>query len=256
MMEFTVNSEMNPGITILGTIEEISLYIVKLISDLHQDTGTSGHISVALPGGSTPKKIFGYISSHLRSHLNWNTILFFWGDERCVPPDHGESNYKMAKESLLDPLGIPSANIFRIKGEDDPIAGARRYSALMRETLVLKENIPIFDLVILGLGEDGHTASIFPGNMGLFISDKLYEATENPYTGQGRITATGKIINRAGTVVFLVTGRSKAGIVSRVIEKKEGWEDLPASMVNPENGRLIWLLDHDAASKLKQVPRS
>ena len=156
----------------------------------------------------------------------------------------------MAKDSFLDYLPIPANNIFRIRGEDNPSVEAGRYDEIVRQFVPSFQNIPQFDFIMLGLGEDGHTASIFPGDLHLFISDRLFEVAVNPQTKQKRITVTGKMINHARNILFLVTGESKAEMVARIIKKREGWEKLPASLVHPEKGELLWLLDEKAAAKL------
>jgi 6-phosphogluconolactonase len=208
------------------------------------------YFSLALSGGSTPKAIFKIISDKYRTKIDWSKVLIFWGDERCVPPTDEESNFRMAFENLFKNLFIPELNFCRIKGEDDPVSEAERYSKRVDSMLRHEHHIPQFDLFILGLGEDGHTASIFPYNIELFTSDKLFEISEHPKTGQKRITATGKLINNAKDVCFIVTGPAKAIKVDQIIHKKEGWEKLPASLVKPTDGDLFWLLDEAAASHL------
>lgn len=213
---------------------------------------TEQFFSLVLSGGSTPREVLAYLAGDFNKRTDWKKLLIFWGDERCVPPVSNESNYRMAKESLLDRVPIPRENIFRIRGEDEPIRESERYAELVRDKIPAVNHIPRFDLVMLGLGGDGHTASIFPGNLDLFNSDKLFEAAINPYTGQKRISATGRLINHARTVVFIVTGESKAEMVARVIERKVGSEYLPAAMVDPADGELLWLMDECAARELEQ----
>ena len=241
---------MDPVVKIFGNIDELAYYFAVKLESLVQANSERKTFSIALSGGSTPKKIFEYIASRFSDRLDWNKLLVFWGDERSVPPDSEESNFRMASESLLDRVPIPGSNIFRIRGEADPESEARRYSELVMSKVPMVDDIPQFDMVMLGMGDDGHTASIFPGSMHLFNSDKLFEVAVNPYSGQQRITATGKLINHARVVVFLVTGHLKAEVLSRVIERREGWEKVPASAVQPLHGELIWLLDKAAAGNL------
>lgn len=237
-------------IKIFKSIDELShFFALKLIARI-RETPAGHFFSLVLSGGSTPRKVFEYLALNFRDHIAWQKILVFWGDERCVVPESDESNYKMAKESLLDQIPIPADNIFRIKGETDPHFESDRYAEVVRQHVPSYHNIPQFDFMLLGLGDDGHTASIFPANIHLFSNDKLYVVSENPFTKQKRISVTGKIINQAKTVVFLVTGESKAEIIYSVIEKKAGWDKLPASLVRPENGELLWLLDKEAALRL------
>ena len=221
----------------------------KIASDIAQKQPEDFY-SIAFSGGSTPRKVFGYIALHFKTLIDWQKVLVFWSDERCVDPESDESNYRMARESLLDMVPIPANNIFRIHGEADPYAEAARYSGIISQNVTAKDTIPQFDLMMLGLGDDGHTASIFPGSQHLFNSDKVCEVAVNPYSKQKRITVTGRIINHARTIVFLVTGESKSEMVARIIDRKDGWDKLPASLVKPWDGELFWLLDHEAASKV------
>ncbi|MFW5725090.1 MAG: 6-phosphogluconolactonase [Bacteroidota bacterium] len=225
----------------------ISAFFAQELAQISHSKPDTGYTSLALSGGSTPKSIFEYLSGPGSAKIPWKKIRFFWGDERCVPPDHKESNYRMTKENLFDKTPVPPENIFRIKAEDDPVTEARRYSKLVANYVPAVKNIPIFDIVMLGLGEDGHTASIFPDEIDLFDSSDLFVATRNPYTGQHRISATGKIINNARRVFFLVTGASKAAVVEKIIKKQQNYKELPASRVNTQFHNVSWLLDQEAA---------
>lgn len=235
------------NIHIFKTTDELSAFFAQKLAELSHSVSEGKQVSVALSGGSTPRAIFQYISRYAVDSIHWENIRLFWGDERCVPPDQEESNYKMTLDTLLVNIPLESSSISRIKGEKNPIEEAERYSHLVSGLLPKYNDTPAFDMVLLGLGEDGHTASIFPPDISLFNSKKLFEATQNPYTGQNRITATGRIINNARNVIFLVTGASKAKMVARLIKKQEGYENLPASRVMPESKNLTWLLDEQAA---------
>ena len=213
------------------------------------------YYSVALSGGSTPLHLFKYLSDNFAEKIEWERLLIFWGDERCVPPGSDESNYKMAYENFLQNVPVPDTNIFRIRGEEDPKTEAKLYSDLVRANISFFNEIPQFDLMLLGLGTDGHTASIFPDSIHLFDSYNLFDVAVKPGSGQKRITATGKLINNALKVIFLVTGKGKAETVSTVIERKEGFEKLPASRVKPVLGQLLWMLDESAAMKLNNVKK-
>jgi 6-phosphogluconolactonase len=241
---------MKKTIQIFENIETLSAAFAKRISEDISGTPDGQLYSIALSGGSTPRAVFKFIAENYRFKINWSKVLVFWGDERCVPPSSDESNYKMAYDSILEHIIIPDYNIYRIKGENDPSAEAKRYAELTDYLLPHQNNIPQFDLFMLGLGEDGHTASIFPDQISLFDSDKLFEASQHPVSKQTRITATGKLINNSKEVCFLVTGESKAEKVAQIIEKKEGWELLPASFINPKEGELIWMLDEHSGRKL------
>ncbi len=200
-------------------------------------------VTVALSGGSTPKALFDYWANSCKTFIPWGKLRFYWGDERCVLPHDPMSNYGMTKEHLLDPLSmyIPPENIFRICGENDPNSEARRYSSIL----------PHIDLVILGIGEDGHTASIYPNQIQAFESPEKCVVTMHPQTNMARITITGQVINDASHVAFLVTGKNKAARVHDVIEhRKFNRQTYPAARVNPISGDLHFFLDSAAASFL------
>ena len=239
----------NPEIIVFPTIDKLAEYAAGLLNTLIAETADGEYLTIALSGGSTPKRIFNYISSHDTGKTAWRKVRFFWVDERCVPPDNEESNYKMTRLNLLQNIAIPEQNIFRIHGEADPEKEAVRYSNILAGNVPFENNLPRFDLIILGLGEDGHTASIFPGNTALFQSAKICEVATQPTSGQQRITITGSIINNARQVAFMVTGPGKTAIVAQILPDKE--TGLPASFVKPANGKLTWLLDADAAGKLE-----
>jgi 6-phosphogluconolactonase len=206
--------------------------------------------SIALSGGSTPKIWFDLLAKEYAQALPWNKLLFFWGDERCVPPTHPESNYGMTRRHLLDNVGVPENHIFRIRGEAEPQEEAVRYGDLLRERLPVQEEIPCLDLVLLGMGDDGHTASIFPHEMPLWTAGDPCVVATHPDTGQKRISMTGGVINNARQVVFLVTGANKASRIRQIQQRLPGHETLPASRVAPVSGRLLWMLDKEAASEL------
>jgi 6-phosphogluconolactonase len=241
---------MKKSVRIFSTIEKLSLHFANTLLEYVKNTSEDRFFSLVLSGGSTPKVVFEIIASNFKNKINWSKVVIFWGDERCVSPESYDSNYKMANDNLLDHIPIPDSNIFRIKGENDPVNEAKRYSEIVNKLIPFAYGQPQFDLIMLGLGEDGHTTSIFPNNIHLFDSNDLFEVSEHPNTKQKRITATGKIINNAKTVFFLATGKSKSTKVYQVIQKKKGWENLPASLVAPKNGELIWLLDNLSAEQL------
>ena len=207
-------------------------------------------VSVVLSGGSTPELLYSVLGDHFSGSVSWDYVHLFWGDERCVPPDDHESNYGMTRTRLLNKINIPSANIHRIRGEVDPVEEADRYSQEISVNTRKRNGLPLFDIVILGLGEDGHTASLFPSDKELFNSGKICEVATHPLTFRKRITITGKIINNADSVVFLVTGEKKSKIIENVIKKRPYAINFPASLVVPLYGHLTWFLDEEAARLL------
>jgi len=232
---------------IFHSVNDLGEFALEWLTLKMEEAPDKKWITVALSGGTTPGQLFDYIALHGQKAVDWNRFLFFWSDERCVLPDSEDSNYRMARLSLLEKLNIPNEHIFRIHGEADSTQEALRYSRILSEKIPSVNGLPCFDLILLGLGEDGHTASIFPGNMQLFQSEHICEAVKHPQTGQERITLTGTVINNANNVAFLVTGFGKAKIVSKVLNTTRN--DFPASLVCPVHGRLTWLLDTDAASR-------
>ena len=217
--------------------------LVNLISQKEE-------INLCLSGGGTPEIIYQTLVKNYKGKINWKKVHLFWGDERCVPPDDEESNFGMTKKYLLNFIGIPEKNVHRIKGENDPETEAIRYSAEIKKAVLSKDGFPAFSLVMLGLGEDGHTASIFPDQMQVLNSNKICEVTIHPSTKQQRITLTGKVINHTERIIFLVTGRSKASILKKVLEEKN--ELFPAEFISPTNGKLEYYIDSEAASLLNK----
>lgn len=205
---------------------------------------------VALSGGSTPKIVFDVLASDYGDKIEWNNIHFYWGDERCVPPTDDQSNYKMTVEHLFSKIQVPVENIHRVLGEADPTSEAMRYANLLEINLDRVEGIPKFDLVILGMGDDGHTASIFPHEITLWNAKDHCVVATHPDSGQKRVSINGTLINMAKEVAFLVTGSSKAEKIYEIHSKQKGFEKYPASLVKPNSGNLIWFLDEDAAQKL------
>jgi len=227
--------------------EQFSSYFVDQVKD-------KGTFHVALSGGSTPKIVFDVLAENFSDKVDWNKVHFYWGDERCVPPSDDESNYKMTVEHLFSKIELPKENIHRILGEKDPKGEALRYANLLEINLDRVEGVPQFDLVILGMGDDGHTASIFPHEIELCDAEDHCVVATHPDSGQKRVSINGKVINTAKEVAFLVTGASKSEKVKAVVEKTEGSEAYPASLVNPASGNLVWFLDEEAAAELNQNP--
>ncbi len=213
-----------------------------------------GRFSVALSGGSTPRALFRLLAeAPLRSEIAWARLDVFWGDERCVPPTHPDSNYRMAKEALLDHVPIPPDRIHRIAADtDDHAAAAMTYEAELARVLggTPGGTPPVFDLLLLGMGADGHTASLFPGTPALAEHRRWVVANRVEKLGADRITLTWPILNRAADVLFLVAGADKAAALREVLEGPRDVARLPSQGIRPEAGRLVWLLDRAAAAQL------
>ncbi|MEO0571744.1 MAG: 6-phosphogluconolactonase [Bacteroidota bacterium] len=205
---------------------------------------------VALSGGSTPKLIFDVLAADYGETIDWAKVHFYWGDERCVPPSDKQSNYKMTVDHLFSKIEVPDVNIHRILGEADPTGEAMRYANLLEINLDRIGGVPQFDLVILGMGDDGHTASIFPHEIVLWDAEDHCVVATHPDSGQKRVSINGKVINTAKEVVFLVTGSGKAEKVDEIHNKKTGYKKYPASLVHPDSGNLTWFLDQETASNL------
>ena len=212
-----------------------------------------GQFSVALSGGSTPRPLYKRLATEeLASQLPWASVHVFWGDERCVAPDHPDSNYAMAREALLDHVPIPRSNVHRIHGELDPADAAAVYERTLRQFFVpgREQEIVTFDLALLGMGTDGHTASLFPGSQWLEEQNRWVVAHRADQARGWRVTLTPPVINAARHVTFLVSGTGKATILQQVLAGARQPTSLPAQIVAPRSGELLWLLDSAAAALL------
>ena len=209
-----------------------------------------GSFCVALSGGSTPKGLYTLLASKDGPTVPWSQVSFFFGDERLVPPEHPDSNFRMVNETLLSKLPVPPENIFRVRTEEASAeVAAALYESVVKDHLPLgPEGIPRFDLILLGLGPDGHTASLFPGTAALEERKLLVVANWVEKLKAYRVTFTYPVINQAACVMFLVPGKEKAEIVREVFENPKA--ELPAQRVRPARGRLLWLIDQAAASLL------
>ncbi|NBC81905.1 MAG: 6-phosphogluconolactonase [Bacteroidetes bacterium] len=225
-----------------GLCEGFTKFFVQLADN------KSGTFYMAISGGTTPIALFNYWADNLKESHIWQKVHFFWVDERCVPPDSNESNFYNAKKHLLDKLKINPDQVYRMKGEESPQKEAGNYASLLQEKLPLKNNTPHFDLIILGMGNDGHTASIFPHQIKLWDENSNCVVGEHPETGQKRVSLTGKVINNAKHVAFLLTGTNKKNIVAGILDEREYVKDkYPAALVNPVSGNLFWFMDSEAA---------
>ena len=216
-----------------------------------------GRFIVALSGGSTPKTTMQLLAEPpYRDEIDWGRVHVAWGDERCVPPDDERSNFRLAREALLDRVPIPPAQIYRMPGErNDYDAAADAYEATLRNLFALGPGEqPRFDLIHLGLGTNGHTASLFPGSPALDERERLVAAPWVEEVGMRRLTLTPPVINAAREVLFLVAGEEKASVVHEVLRGPRDPARLPAQLVAPTEGRLTWLLDAAAAARLNEGP--
>jgi 6-phosphogluconolactonase len=212
-------------------------------------TLASGRFVVALAGGSSPAGLYDTLAADpYARQIDWARVHVFWGDERCVPPGHPASNYRVAREHLLDRVPVPAGNVHRIHGEDDPAAAALAYEQELRETFATREGPPRpapgarFDLVLLGMGDDGHTASLFPGTAAVRERERWVVAHHVAAASMWRISLTPVVIDTAAEVAFLVVGHEKATTLRRVLEGPYQPEALPAQAIAPHAGRLRWLV--------------
>lgn len=215
-----------------------------------QKAEAGGDFAVALSGGSTPQRLYALLAQPpYRDRVPWERVHLFWGDERAVPPEHPDSNYGAARAALLERIPIPPGNIHRIEAENpDPQAAAAAYERTLRGFFGLSaDGLPRFDLVLLGMGADGHTASLFPGSEALSERRRLVVAPWVDALGSRRLTLTCPVLNNAACIMFLVTGPEKAETLRRVLENDQAAADLPARLVAPRDGALLWLVDRAAA---------
>lgn len=243
---------MKNKLHIFKTPEEVANeFADQMINWIQQYSGKSFHL--AFSGGKTPDLLFSVLAEKYGDSELWQKVHFWWVDERMVTPEHPESNFGVAQQLLFRKVNIPEQNIHRIKGENDPEQEALSYSRQIRENLPHESNWPVFDLILLGMGDDGHTASIFPDQMNLLNSVQICEVAVHPQSGQKRVTLTGKVINNARKICFLVTGENKAQRLYEIFSDPGKAAFLPAAHIHPESGNLIWVMDV-IASKLLGNP--
>jgi 6-phosphogluconolactonase len=224
----------------------------EFVSQAEAGIKAQGRFTVALSGGSTPRGLFSVLAANYRDRLPWDKMFIFWSDERHVPPESSESNYRMAYESLLSKVPVPQTNIFRIPAENPD---ARQVSAEYGETVrrffqAPQGAFPQFDLILLGMGPDGHTASLFPGSSAVHEKERLVVSTWVEKLKTDRITFTAPLINRAKVVMFLIAGADKSEALREVLEGNQPAERYPSRLIHPADGRLIWLADQAAAATL------
>jgi 6-phosphogluconolactonase len=209
---------------------------------------------IAISGGSTPQATFKILADPSQPFLAtvpWDKVMLYWVDERCVPPDHPDSNYGVARELLLSKVPIPAENVFRMEGELDPEEAANRYESYLRNSMKLEgAEAPSFDLLALGMGDDGHTASLFPHTEALHEITRIVVANRVPQKDTWRITLTWPVINHAKEVAFEMEGPKKPDVLAEVMTGPRDPERLPSQLIRPTSGKLLLLLDEVAAAKL------
>jgi len=225
----------------------------EVVQGANQAVAERGRFTIALSGGSTPKNLYNLLATNALNTLPWDRMFFFWGDERHVPPTDPESNYRMVSEAMLSKVPVPAANVFRVPTENpDAAAAAEAYEKTLRKVFQIGEQgVPRFDLILLGLGPDGHTASLFPGSAALREKARIFVANWVEKLKTHRLTLTLPVLNAGRTVAFLVSGTDKATVLRTVLEDSSAsGEQYPAKLVKPSDGELIWFLDRAAASAL------
>jgi 6-phosphogluconolactonase len=236
---------------VLKDLEAISHHACSLFIRFASDSlARKETFAVALSGGSTPKRFYVLLGSDpYRNQIDWRRVHCFWADERCVPQDHEDSNFRMAFDLLLSKISIPSENLHRIKGEGIPERSAKDYE----DTLVRffgDSGFPVFDLIILGMGEDGHTASLFPGSKWLEERKRFAVPVHLEEPNRDRVSLTLPVLNHAGQVLLLVAGHSKAVVLAHILEDGPQEITYPAALIHPIRGDLTWLIEEEAASLL------
>jgi 6-phosphogluconolactonase len=240
-------------IRVLTTPQELSEVAAEEVVRCAKAAVTErGRFTIALSGGSSPKSLFNLLATNARTVLPWDRTFFFWGDERHVPPTDAESNYRMAEDTMLSKIPVAAGNVFRMPAENpDAAAAADAYEQTLRKFFQLKPGeVPAFDLILLGMGPDGHTASLFPNSPGLEEKSRLVIANWVDKLKTSRLTLTLPVLNAARCVVFLVSGTDKAAVLRTVLEEDAPPEQYPSKLIKPGSGKLIWLLDRAAASEL------
>jgi 6-phosphogluconolactonase len=242
---------MKPDIRIFQNMDLLSHHAANIFAEQATRSITArDRFLVALNGGGTPTRLFQLLATEYRDKVDWSKTHIFWGDERCVPPDDPGSSYGQARSLLLSHVPIPDSNIHRIKGDLEPAEASKEYALTLSHFASPPLDVPRFDLVYLGMGEDGHTASLFPGSP-VDVTDSTLPVTAH-YQDRpaNRVTLTQRVFNQAQMIVFMATGEKKAVTLAEVLSDRYNPELYPAQRIDPKHGKLIWLVDEDAASKL------
>ena len=242
-----------PNLQVFADASEVArAAALRFVEIARESIASRGRFSVALAGGSTPKRVYELLAGDdLSDQLDWSNVHIFFGDERCVPPDDAESNYRMANESLLARVALPEENVHRMRGEGDAVANARLYEDELRGYFD-GDTWPQFDLVMLGMGDDGHTASLFPGTRALDVHTAWVTANWVEKFDTFRVTLTAPAINHARHVMFIVTGASKAERLQEVLYGAHEPQRLPSQLIQSQAGALAWFLDEAAAKLLRK----
>jgi 6-phosphogluconolactonase len=247
---------LSPSVEIrtLATPQELfAAAAEEVVQSANEAVAERGRFTITLSGGSTPRSLYTLLATNARTSLPWDRTFFFWGDERHVPPSDPDSNYRMAEETLLSKIPVAATNVFRIPAENpDAAAAAKAYELTLRKFFALQPGeFPKFDLILLGMGPDGHTASLFPETAALQEKSRLVVANWIEKFKTSRITLTLPVLNAARCVAFLVSGTEKATALRAVLESDAPGEQCPSKLVRPTDGKLIWFADRAAASGLK-----
>ena len=248
-----------PELVVLPTADALADEAARRFATLAATAiAARGQFIVALSGGSTPKALYARLAAPpFSASIDWPRVIVIWGDERCVPPDDAASNYKMSREALLDHVPVQATHVRRMRGEYTPVGAAANYNAVLHDVLDAGNGMPVgghtaaIDLVLLGLGEDGHTASLFPGEITVHNATEWASAATAPTVPANRVTLTPAILNTAANVLFLVSGSAKASMLHRVIEGPRTPHELPAQLIAPTFGLVCWLVDAAAAAGLQ-----
>jgi len=214
---------------------------------------THGEFTLCLTGGATPASTYELLATRFRLSVDWKEVQFFWGDERCVPPDDPASNFGMANRTILSKLALRPEQVHRMRGEDDPAQAAQDYEGELRAFFRLEQpgDFQSFNLVLLGLGENAHVASLFPHHSALHEETRLAVAVDVAAVPRRRISLTVPVINSAERVMFLVSGEKKAAAVKNILQGPQDPEEYPGQLVKPHSGEIVWLIDKAAGSELR-----
>ncbi|HUN60050.1 MAG TPA: 6-phosphogluconolactonase [Candidatus Binataceae bacterium] len=240
-----------PKIIVLDDEQALHMRAAEEIAHLSGEAiCTHAEFTFCLSGGSTPAAVYELLGSRFLLSVDWNEVHFFWGDERCVPPDDPMSNYAMTQRTMLSKLPIKPSQVHRIRGEEPPAAAAQAYEVEIASHFG-GAGFPHFDLTLMGLGDNSHTASLFPHNPALHEAERVALAVEvDDPTQRHRVTLTAPVFNNAANVIFLVSGAGKAQAVWNILKGPHNPDEFPAQLIAPAKGELIWLLDRAAASKI------